>query len=88
MTSDDALRAQHALTNRLRVSVANADGRGAALPKHFYTGVDDKEHVLDWLEKAYRKRDTIMAHLKVDPLFDSLRSQERFQEQLRRMHFD
>jgi hypothetical protein len=53
-----------------------------------YTGMDDKEHALDWLEKAYQERDTIMTHLKVDPLFDSLRSQARFQELIRRMHLD
>jgi tetratricopeptide (TPR) repeat protein len=53
-----------------------------------YTGLDDKEHALDWLEKAYQERDTIMTHLKVDPLFDSLRSQARFQELIHRMHLD
>lgn len=52
-----------------------------------YTGMEDKEHALDWLEKAFEERDTIVTHLKVDPLFDSLRSQPRFQELLRRMHF-
>jgi len=45
-------------------------------------------HALDWLEIAYQERDTIMTHLKVDPLSDSLQSQARFQELLRRMHFD
>lgn len=53
-----------------------------------YTGMDDKEHALEWLEKAYQERDTIVTHLKVDPLFDSLRSQARFQQMLRRMHLD
>jgi tetratricopeptide (TPR) repeat protein len=53
-----------------------------------YTGMDDKERALEWLEKAYQERDTIMTHLKVDPLFDSLRSQARFQELIHRMHLD
>ena len=53
-----------------------------------YAGMDDKEHALDWLEKGYEDRDNIMTHLKVEPLFDNLRSEQRFKELLRRMHLD
>jgi DNA-binding winged helix-turn-helix (wHTH) protein/TolB-like protein/Tfp pilus assembly protein PilF len=53
-----------------------------------YAGMDDKEHALDWLEKGYQDRDNIVTHLKVEPLFDNLRSEPRFKELLRRMRLD
>jgi len=43
---------------------------------------------LDWLEKAYEERAAWMPFLNVDPLWDSLRTDERFQELLRKMRFD
>ena len=51
-----------------------------------YIGMDDKERALDMLEKGLQERDNFMIHLKVEPLFDNLRSEPRFQELLRRMH--
>jgi TolB-like protein/DNA-binding winged helix-turn-helix (wHTH) protein/Tfp pilus assembly protein PilF len=42
---------------------------------------------LDWLERAFVARDTYLVHLKVSPIFDSLREEARFQDLLRRMNF-
>jgi hypothetical protein len=53
-----------------------------------YMGMDDKARALDMLEKGLQERDNFMTHLKVEPLFDNLRSGPRFQELLRRMHLD
>jgi DNA-binding winged helix-turn-helix (wHTH) protein/TolB-like protein/lipoprotein NlpI len=53
-----------------------------------YIGMDDKARALDMLEKALQERDNFMTHLKVESLFDNLRSEPRFQELLRRMHLD
>ena len=39
---------------------------------------------LKFLEKSYQARESAMTHLKVEPLIDSLRSEPRFQELLRR----
>jgi DNA-binding winged helix-turn-helix (wHTH) protein/TolB-like protein/Flp pilus assembly protein TadD len=50
-----------------------------------YLGLDDQESAMDWLEKAYQARENIMIHLKVEPLFDSVRSNPRFVELQRRM---
>jgi hypothetical protein len=48
--------------------------------------VGRKQQALDWLEEGYRDRATDMMFLKVSPEFDSLRSEPRFQQLLRRMN--
>ncbi len=45
------------------------------------------EQTLAWLEKAYRERAFGLSSLKVEPYFDFLRSDPRFQDLLRRMNF-
>jgi tetratricopeptide (TPR) repeat protein len=50
-----------------------------------YTGLGDKERALEWLEKAYEERCGWMAFLRVDPALDSLRSEGRFKDLLRRV---
>ena len=49
-----------------------------------YIGLGDKEAALDSLERAYRAHDLQMQYLKVDPHFDALRSEARFQDLMRR----
>ena len=44
----------------------------------------ERDHALDLLFQQCRERsDSMIAYLKVDPLYDSLRSHPRFQELLR-----
>ena len=50
-----------------------------------YLGVGDKERALTYLEKAYAERYSEATTLKVDPMYDSLRGDRRFQELLRRV---
>jgi TolB-like protein/Tfp pilus assembly protein PilF/predicted Ser/Thr protein kinase len=50
-----------------------------------YTRAGDRDEALAWLEKAYETRDANMPYLNVDPIFDDLRSDPRFQDLLRRM---
>ena len=50
-----------------------------------YAQLDEKSRALDWLERAYREHDHDLVYLKVDPTWDSLRSEPRFQELLKRM---
>ena len=52
-----------------------------------YTGMGDKERAIEWLERAYEARDVHLAHIKENPVNDSLRSDPRFQDILRRMNF-
>jgi serine/threonine-protein kinase len=52
-----------------------------------YAGLGEKDQALAWLERAFAERSTWMPYLKVDPWLDSLRSEPRFQDLLRRMNF-
>ncbi len=50
-----------------------------------YIGLGEKNQALDWLEKAREEHNNSLPFLNVDPLFDSLRSDARFQDLLRRI---
>jgi len=52
-----------------------------------YTRAGDADNALLWLLKAVKARCYGITFLAVDPTFDSLRSDPRFQELLRRMNF-
>jgi tetratricopeptide (TPR) repeat protein len=52
-----------------------------------YARLGDKDQAFAWLEKAYAARKLSMIWLKVSPSWDSLRSDPRFQDLLRRMNF-
>jgi serine/threonine-protein kinase len=57
-------------------------------PSHkalIYTGLGEKQLAFEWLEKAYEDRNWMLGLLKVDPTFDPLRSDPRFDELLRRV---
>ncbi len=43
-----------------------------------YAVIGEKERAFQWLDKAYQQHDPILAQLKVDPGFDSLRSDPRY----------
>jgi hypothetical protein len=46
--------------------------------------LSEKDQAFDWLYKAYEEREEV-SYLKVDPMMDSLRSDPRFQDLLRRV---
>jgi TolB-like protein/DNA-binding winged helix-turn-helix (wHTH) protein/Flp pilus assembly protein TadD len=50
-----------------------------------YAELDDKERAFLWLEKAYQGREHDLAFAKVWPMFDSLRSDPRYQDLMRRV---
>lgn len=51
-----------------------------------YAMLGKKNRALDELERAYDGRDFFLAYIKVDPAFDDLRSDARFQNLLRQMN--
>jgi TolB-like protein/DNA-binding winged helix-turn-helix (wHTH) protein/Tfp pilus assembly protein PilF len=50
-----------------------------------HAGLGQRDQALVWLEKGYQERSAWMVWLKVDPRFDVLRSDPRFQDLLRRV---
>jgi TolB-like protein/Tfp pilus assembly protein PilF len=50
-----------------------------------YAGLGRKDETLAWLERGYQERSAWMVWLKVDPRFDFVRSDARFQNLLRRL---
>jgi tetratricopeptide (TPR) repeat protein len=67
-----------------RSDVEPVETYGIAL---IHAGLGEKDQAFEWLEKAYELRDQGMSFLKVEPPLDPLRSDPRFQDLLRRMHF-
>jgi TolB-like protein len=47
--------------------------------------IGDKQCALEWLEKGFQERDDLMINLKVEPVFDALRDDQRFQDLVRRV---
>jgi len=50
-----------------------------------YVGLGEREQAFQWLDKAYEDRNQFMTRLKTEPKFDSLRSDPRFAELMRRV---
>jgi tetratricopeptide (TPR) repeat protein len=50
-----------------------------------YTGLGEKDRAIEQLNKAYEQRAGWVINLKVEPLFDPLRSDPRFADIVRRM---
>ncbi|HAF22860.1 MAG TPA: hypothetical protein DCK93_08080 [Blastocatellia bacterium] len=52
-----------------------------------YVGLDEKDEAFAWLEKAYQERSWWLVWIKMDPKVDSLRSDPRFTDLMRRIGF-
>jgi len=48
-----------------------------------YAGLEETKQAFEWLRRAYEERDSWLTWLRVDPVFDDLRSDRRFQEILK-----
>src|SRR5262249_31746301 len=44
-----------------------------------YLGFGEKQKALDWLDKSYQDQESACWYLKVDPVYDSVRNEPRFQ---------
>jgi TolB-like protein/lipoprotein NlpI len=61
---------------------------GSLMRAFVWIGLGEKNKALENLEKAYEERASALAYLKVWPIFDSLRSEPRFQALLKKMNLD
>jgi eukaryotic-like serine/threonine-protein kinase len=50
-----------------------------------YARLEDKPQTMAWLEQAFKERDTQLTYMKVEPAFDEVRSDPRFQQLLQRV---
>ena len=53
-----------------------------------YHALGEQAETLAWLEKGYEQRDVRMVFLQVEPKWNNLRDDPRFQELLRRVGFN
>jgi tetratricopeptide (TPR) repeat protein len=51
-----------------------------------YAALGDRDHCLEWLNRALLQRDGVLIELSIQPRFDNLRSDPRFQDLLRRLN--
>jgi serine/threonine-protein kinase len=77
---DEARRILGALVERWRRGAGSA-GRIAVI----HAGLGDREEALDWLGKAQREHDVWVTQLRVDPIFDPLRADGRFNSLVRQV---
>ena len=66
-------------------AVAESRYADAYMVAAIYAGLGDKNRAFDWLNKGIEERSASMVFLRVDPFFDSLRSDSRFADLLRRI---
>jgi len=52
-----------------------------------HLGLGDEDQAFEWLERAYRESSLLLVYLNVEPLWDPIRPDSRFQDLLRRMNF-
>ena len=84
--SGDKARAKLALEQLRRIEGHSGfDSLSLAIA---YIGLGDNDNALTWLEKAYREHSGSLSALKVDPTYDPLRGDPRFQQLLRRIGLD
>jgi tetratricopeptide (TPR) repeat protein len=62
------------LQDRAKGKYVNSLGIAAS-----YAELGDEAHALEWLEKGYEEHSSKMQYLAIDPQFDTLRSNPRFQ---------
>jgi hypothetical protein len=53
-----------------------------------HAGLGEKDAAFAWLDKDYAERDDMLLRLKVEPPWDSLRSDPRFAKLLQRLHLE
>jgi tetratricopeptide (TPR) repeat protein len=52
-----------------------------------YARLGEKDQAIAWLERAYSERDAKLTYMKVEPAFDDINSDPRFQQLLRNLDY-
>jgi tetratricopeptide (TPR) repeat protein len=79
--------------DKARAELRKLEAMNAARPQDpvamavAYIGIGNNEAALSSLEKAYAERSNLLTALNVEPVYDPLRQDARFQELLRRVGF-
>jgi len=71
--------------------LAEVSGRPDVSPyaiAQIYAALNDRQHALEWLDKAYREHDVSILALKTDKSFDSFHQDSHFVDLLRRVGFE
>ena len=50
-----------------------------------HLGLGEQERALDWLERGFEQQEMTLASLGVNPIYDALRGDTRFQTLLKRL---
>lgn len=88
MASVYARTGRQALARQTLAQVEEQNRRRPIDPAMFvapYISLGDNDHAFLWLDRAYAQHSNSLATLKVDPLYDPLRSDPRFQDLLRKV---
>ncbi len=81
--SGHAEEARRALAKLEQVSGSRADRTPMLLQA--YSGTGQKERLIELLQKAYSEHSNAVVQIKVDPMYDPIRSDPRFEDLLRRV---
>jgi hypothetical protein len=81
-----AEEADLALAKLDQISGSRADRTASLLTA--YSGTAQKERVLELLQKAYSEHSNAVVQIKVDPMYDPIRSDPRFEDFMRRLGFE
>ena len=78
-----------ALRKGIEVSLAQIKARSGYISPYgvaaSYADLGDKEHAFQWLDTAYQQHDSFLAGIRTDPLFDSVRSDPRYADLVRKI---
>jgi len=84
--SGHAEEARRALAKLERISGSRADRTVILLIA--YSGTGQKERVIELLQKAYSEHSNAVTQIKVDPMYDPMRSDPRFADLVRRLRLE
>jgi serine/threonine protein kinase/tetratricopeptide (TPR) repeat protein len=81
----------NAMHKAIEVSLAQRKAKAGYVSPYgiaqLYADLGDKDHAFEWLNTAYRERDPSLVGLRTDFQFDSLRSDPRYAELVRKIGF-